>query len=292
MTEKRALITDLDGTVYNWIDAIAPSFRAMIHALARVTSLDESTLYESFRRVYQKHGTLEYAFAVQELDIWNNLNWDQEKVNTVALTAARGAFRRVRRNRLKLFPDVKSTLGWMRNEGILVVGYTLAPNHQAQKRLRFLMIDRYFDYLLCPIRRAIPESAPLDVIAGQNTNKPASFVKSILEFDDDQRKPDPGFLLMFMQEHKFAPQRTYLVGDSIEKDVLVAQRAGIHDIWAKYGSLLVNSKNIETIRRISTYSPKEIEDNRILRETVKPTFVINNFSELKSILGSKQLSFL
>ena len=65
----KVLITDLDNTIYNWVDFFAPSFRAMLGEMVHLTSLDEDTLISSFQRVYQRHGTSEYSFAIEELDL-------------------------------------------------------------------------------------------------------------------------------------------------------------------------------------------------------------------------------
>src|ERR1022692_1642040 len=63
------LLTDLDNTVYDWVDFFAPSVRGMIHVLAREIPCEEALLFDEFKLVYSRVGSLEYAFSVQELPI-------------------------------------------------------------------------------------------------------------------------------------------------------------------------------------------------------------------------------
>jgi hypothetical protein len=45
-------------------------------------------------------------------------------------------------------------------------------------------------------------------------------------------KPDPAILSTIMEEFHITPTRTLYVGDSLMKDVSMAQRAGVHDVHA------------------------------------------------------------
>ena len=144
---KLALISDLDGTLYNWVDFYAPSFRAMVHVLGRITKLDEKRIMESFRQVYLKHKSVEYAFAIQELDIWESLKWTNEEIMENAVKPARVAFGMARSKNLRLFPHVKETLQWAKTEGLLVIAYSNSPRIQAEMRLKYLHIGRFFDEL-------------------------------------------------------------------------------------------------------------------------------------------------
>jgi FMN phosphatase YigB (HAD superfamily) len=284
MVSCRALFTDLDGTLYNWIDYFAPSFRAMVHVLARETSLDEDTIIESFRRVYVERGTLEYSYSVQELDIWEDLNWPLERIMNDAVRKARGAFNRVRHKHLSLFPDVKETLKWAREERVRIFAYTSAPRHHAHKRLRKLYLDRLVDCLVFFRDCGVPGHAPQDVL--DKKDKPPSYIECEEQFTLSQQKPDPTPLRILQSKYELDANATFMVGDSLEHDVLLAQKAGIIDIWARYGHVSAKKENIETIQRISTFSEEEKQRYRILRQSVEPTYTIDGFGELRSIIGS------
>jgi phosphoglycolate phosphatase len=289
MPDKRALIVDLDGTIYNWVDFFCPSFRAMVHVLMRLTNLDEDTLTESFRRVYQEHKTLEYSFVVQELDIWEELKWSTEEINERAVKWARNAFRRVRSKHLHLYPNIKQTLQWARDQKLIIIAYTDAPRVQAEMRLKFLRIDRFFNRLHSLQDEEVPKYAPSDVLEKLEAGTYyTSRVASKSDFDQSRSKPNPESLYHVMREFELIEESTYLVGDSIAKDIGVAQEVGVVDIWARYGRNLTNQKNMDTLLRITPWTEEELERSRKAAEFIEPTFVIDDFSEITRIIGSCQ----
>ena len=138
---QQVLITDLDNTLYNWMDYFAPSFRGMIHALSREMKVEESILYEQFRKVFSKSGSVEYAYSIQELDICRDLS-DSEIQKYIEL--GRGAFRRVRQKNLVPYEGVEETLKWGSENGIKIIGISNAPLWHVTRRLTNLNIDKYF----------------------------------------------------------------------------------------------------------------------------------------------------
>src|ERR1700744_4162534 len=73
MAKPLVLVTDFDNTLYDFAAYFSPCFRAMVHALARETKLEEQVLISDFQAVYEQHKTIEYAFSVQELPSLANL---------------------------------------------------------------------------------------------------------------------------------------------------------------------------------------------------------------------------
>ena len=64
---KTALITDLDNTLFDWVDLWHKCFSAMLAEIIRISGLPRETLIPEIRAVHQKHGTSEYAFLIEEL---------------------------------------------------------------------------------------------------------------------------------------------------------------------------------------------------------------------------------
>jgi len=288
MEPRKALFTDLDDTMYSWVGFFAPSFRAMIHVTQKVTKIDEETLYDSFKKVYKRHNSLEYSFVIQELDIWEKLGWNTQRVLEEVVKPARGAVRRVRKKHYALFSGVRDTLKWLRNQNIQVFAITNAPGYIAHKRLRVLQVDTYIDCLVFFKDYYVPQDVPDDV--RKKVDKEKSSVKLVREFDISEAKPDPKALRKLIAEFNLDIKKTYLIGDSLENDIYLAQKAGIIDIWAKYGKENLLQKDLETIGKISTFSEEEKNENIILRQSIKPTFTVNSFDEIRSIIGD-QLAF-
>jgi phosphoglycolate phosphatase len=286
---KLALISDLDGTLYNWVDFYALSFRAMVHVLGRITKLDEKRIIESFRQVYLKHKTVEYAFAIQELDIWESLRWTNEEIMENAVKPARVAFRMARSKNLQLYPHVKETLDWARTEGLLIIAYSNSPRIQAEMRLKYLRIDRFFDELWSWYSEEIPTNVPKEVLNKYIAGKydVTSLRKS--EFSLAQSKPNQEILQSMLEKHDLHPEKTYIVGDNLYTDISAAQEAGIRDIWSRY-SQVKQEKNLDTLRQITPWSDEEIARDKESKRTITPTYTIDDFEEIKKIIGSRQLS--
>ena len=66
-----ALITDLDNTLYSWHDYIVPSLEAMVQSLERTTQLPRIRIVQALKKVYAQKGTNEYAFAIQESELFS-----------------------------------------------------------------------------------------------------------------------------------------------------------------------------------------------------------------------------
>src|SRR5262249_48928160 len=121
----KLVITDLDNTLYNWVDYFVPSFNAMLRELVRLTNLDEDTLRQSFKRVHQRHGTTEYSFAIEELDVLVSENAGLALSEILAkYDPAIKAFRRVRRRTLRLYEGVSATLQELGRQGKMVAAHT------------------------------------------------------------------------------------------------------------------------------------------------------------------------
>jgi phosphoglycolate phosphatase len=277
MLSRRALITDLDNTLYNWIDFFAPSFRAMVHAIARITRLPEADIIESFRQVYSRHRTLEYSFAIQELGILKSLELSTKELEEKIVQPARVAFMRARRKHLRLYPHVRETLQWAKNQDLLIIGLTDVPLFHAERRLKVLHIDQFFDALFSREDFEVPESAASDVKEKSAKCMYVSQIPMKEELNSSQLKPNPAPLYSIFDRFRLAPETTYMVGDNLWKDVSLAQTVGVHDIWARYGQE-AKQENLETLRQITPWTQEEIAKNEEAKCRVKPTHIIDDFS--------------
>src|ERR1035438_4756250 len=103
------LVTDLDNTLFDWVDIWYRSFSAMLGSLAQSTGLDQATLERDFKRIFERQGTSEYAFAIQKLSCLRRLHPKGTDL-TEKYSGAIEAFRDARRAALKLYPTVADSL--------------------------------------------------------------------------------------------------------------------------------------------------------------------------------------
>jgi phosphoglycolate phosphatase len=135
------ILADLDNTIYNWVDFFGPSFRAMVHVLSKKTGVDEDTIISDFKDVFRKHGSIEYPFSVQELEIFNAVP-EFEMRETSKLV--QGVFTQVGMKHLTPYSGVIETLAWAVKVGILIICITNAPINLAEWRLKQLKIVNFF----------------------------------------------------------------------------------------------------------------------------------------------------
>lgn len=280
------LIADLDNTLYNWVDFFAPSFRGMVHVLARVMKVSEEVLIESFRKVYNERGSLEYSFTIQELDIIKNYS-ETEIEKFVEL--GQKVFSRVRRKNLKPYEGVKETLEQLYNAGILIVGVTNAPVHHAKMRLWQLKIDKYFFGLGGWEGNTLPHDEFADeIIKKEKSGRYRTRIEKYWQFSNEEMKPNPFAYLNIISKLNVSHKKTYVIGDSMSKDIIPAKEIGAIGIWAKYG-MKYSQKNFDTLLKITHWDQSKIND--VYKDfSVKPDYVINSFSELTDIIESPQRS--
>ena len=61
------VITDLDNTLFDWVEVWYRSFSALLDELVTTTGLPREHLLDDARAIHQRQGTSEYYFLVAEL---------------------------------------------------------------------------------------------------------------------------------------------------------------------------------------------------------------------------------
>src|SRR5688572_8549931 len=113
------LVTDLDNTLFDWLEPWHRAFSAMLDELVRISGLRPEQLLDEIRVVHQKHGTSEYAFLLEELPSLT-AGLDRDSVS-VKYSPAIEAYRKAREGALRLYPGVKTTLQRLKDDGVLIV---------------------------------------------------------------------------------------------------------------------------------------------------------------------------
>ncbi len=284
---QRLLITDLDNTLYNLIDYFGPSFRGMVHALSRETKIEEEILLNNFKQVFLKRESLEYGFAVQELEITKTLS--KENIFTL-IKLAQAVFKRARQKNLKPYEGVKETLEWLKSQGVLIVGMSNAPFYNAEIRIKQLFIDKYFYGLAAREDLHLPDDEFTIRINQNKENKKYESTKIVKKWvlKKEQLKPNTYGYSKIMEDLKVDPKNTYIIGDSILKDVQPAIEIGAKGIWAKYGEDC-EKKNLDTVLSMTNWSKNEIKQV-FFDKHKEPELVASSFSDLKNIIESNQLT--
>ena len=282
------VITDLDNTLYDWIGFYIPSFLAMVEEIHRLSGIDAATIAESFRDVHRRHGTTEYAFALQELEPLRELHPHASAAELLQrYDSAVHAFRSERRRRLRLYPTVRATLERLAAHDIPVVALSDSGISYVSRRLRQLDIDLLLAAVSAPEDHGIPDDTPADVVR----RAPASAVMARTEhlpFSPSLRKPDPRTLDELSSRFDVPRDRTLYVGDSLARDMLLARKAGLIEAWARYGRPN-DAAQYEQLVKVSYWTAEDVAIERDLAARAAlspPTNVIDSFDQLLPLVFS------
>ena len=273
------LVTDMDNTLFDWLGMWEAAFGAMLERLTTHSGVPRETLEEEFFALHQRHGTTEYAFAIQELPSLRARHPPAELPARYA--AAIEAYRAMRRRTLALYPGVLDTLRTIRAAGALVIAYTESRAYYADYRVRTLGLDGALDYLYSLPDHALPEGTT----PSQIRRYPPEHYRLRRTVHRHTRegawKPDASVLLEILRDVGADPRRAVYVGDSLVKDVAMAQAASVVDVFARYGDVR-SRPGYALLRRVTHWSPTMLARSEALREaSVHPTHILaDGFAEI------------
>lgn len=280
---KRAdlAIFDLDNTLYDWYSAFIPAFYGMVDEAVVILGCHREELLDQLRDVHVKNYDVEHPYSLFETPI------AQSFLTTLGrdglwklLDPAFHVFNKIRKQRLTLYPGVLETLVAMRRRQIKLVAFTDSKYFAALGRIERLGLASHFSRIYCRQRSEFDTPSP-------RNDRYLQFSKLVEELPPDELKPNPEVLRDITRREATPLSLTAYIGDSIAKDIFMAQSAGCFSIWAKYGSH-VDDQMYDSLVRISHWSASDIaREKRFAKEThgVVPDFTCEkNISEVLSVL--------
>lgn len=269
------LITDLDNTLFDWVDIWYRSFSAMLDSIVEISGIAKEVLIQEIQSVHQKHGTSEYAFLIEELPSLIELHGADANLPEIYDDAIH-AFRRGRKAAMQLFPKVLRTLQTIKERRSLIVGYTESLAFYTNMRVRALELDGVIDFLFSPRDHDFPKNLTPQQV---RMYPPAHYklkATQHLHTPDGEHKPNPQLLLDIVEAVGARRSECVYVGDSLHKDIEMAQQAGIQDVFAAYG-VAHNRQSYDLLRAVTHWTEEQVELEKRLREVdVKPTRRLEN----------------
>lgn len=297
MQDKKVslLITDLDNTLFDWFNLWYYPFNAMLTKLSEKSGISRSTLMPEIRQIHQRHGTSEYAFLIEELP---SLRRAYPEVNLVEhFSDAINSYRLERHKHMRLYPGVMRTLQAVREQGCIIVGYTESLAFYTNYRLRKLCLDGVLDYLYSPADHDLPAGLTQEQIRLYPAESYRLRKTVHRHTPPGELKPNPDVLLDIIQQLDRNPSDSVYVGDSLFKDVAMAQDAGVTDVYAEYGAghrSEGSDDQYELLRQVTHWTAEDVEREKNLKEKhVKPTHVLEGgLAELLALFrfGTNQKS--
>ncbi|HBG78753.1 MAG TPA: hypothetical protein DDW84_07940 [Phycisphaerales bacterium] len=279
MKAIKVVITDLDDTLWDWVDIWYQSFKALLDQLVKDSGIAEDILLGEFKTVFTKHKTTEYAFAIEELPSLQKKHKGEDL--TVLYAEAIKKYREGRKASLRTYPTVLGTLITLKKKGVLLVGYTESMSFYTRYRLRNIELDYFFDYLYSPKDHEFPENIDPKRI---RYYPPEHYnLRGVIHrfTPVGKLKPSPEILKEIVRDIGVASEQVIYIGDKLHKDISMAKDAGVIDVWAKYGEAK-DRKEYELLRKVTHWSQEDVQKEKDTTiADVTPTYTLEkSFSEI------------
>jgi phosphoglycolate phosphatase len=276
----RAVVTDLDNTLYPWVDYIVPSLEAMVDSLTVTTGLPRVRIVQSLKAVYAKYQSNEYPFAIQESELFKPYEADFDSFNAMVLKPAQQAFRAARDRYLHPYPGVRDTLDAIRARGLKLVALTDAPRNAAELRLKTLKLDGHFDAIYTLPGYPLPDNVDAEIKRRQAAGHYATRTP-VVELPMEHEKPNPAGLRRVLKDLGVRGGEALYVGDNVKKDMPVAEACGALAVWAEYGTYVSQ----EYRDRLTIISAKSVTRRHVAEETpARWPLAISSFVQVLEVI--------
>jgi len=274
------VVTDLDNTLYPWVDYIVPSLEAMVESLASTTALPRIRIVQSLKAVYAKYESNEYPFAIQESDLFRPYRRDFASFDALVIKPAQRAFREARRRYLRPYPGVRPTLEALRGRGVKVVALTDAPRNAVELRLRILDLDGLLDAVYTLRGYDLPENIDPEIRRRDAAGHYAARTR-VVELPRSAEKPSPAGLRRVLADLGLAGSEVVYVGDNARKDMPIARACGALGVWAEYGTYVSH----EYRERLAVISAEAVTRRHVAGEGAgRWPLAISSFTQVLEVL--------
>lgn len=282
----RVLITDLDNTLWDWFDAWFRSFDAMLARVSELSGVPREILEPQMRAVHRLRHTAEYSNLLNEVPAL--IAAAQGSEPSVVYDEALHSLNSQRRRATKLYPGVLETLGTLRTEGVRLVAYTESVAYWTEWRIKYTGLDGLLDVLYSAPDHDLPVGMTVDDLRRLPAESYGLKGTDHRHVPREAIKPNVEVLLSILDDERLLPEQAVYMGDSLMKDIAMAQGARVLDVHAKYGEAQ-QSPGYNLLRRVSHWSDQDIERERRLsenKERIEPTITCDEgFDQLLPVFG-------
>jgi phosphoglycolate phosphatase len=107
-----------------------------------------------------------------------------------------------------------------------------------------------------------------------------------VELAREFEKPNPQGLKRILSTYSMDPSEVLVIGDSVKKDIAVAQALGCHDVWAEYGTYV----SLEYRERLDIISSNAITRRHAAnvfeggQQSISPTHTVSNYGQVLGLI--------
>lgn len=290
----RLVVTDMDNTLYSWVDYIVPAMEAMVAAVCQATGFPRIKVVQSLKKVYAKYESNEYPFALQESSIFEEFP-EFGSFDKLVIEPARMSFSEARKKYMKPYKGVTATLEALKERKLPVVALTDAPRNPAEQRAKRMGFDRHLTaiYTLPGFQLpASPEGQTLvapDILQKEERGEYRAACP-VIELPRDYEKPNPKGLMQICRTYSVDPKDVLVIGDSLKKDIGVAREVGAVDCWAEYGTYV----SLEYRERLDIISAPSVTRRHAAsvyesgQQPLKATHVMSSFQQILDVIDAQR----
>jgi FMN phosphatase YigB (HAD superfamily) len=296
----KLLVLDIDNTVFDWVTYYVHSYSALLERVSVAIGVGWDELAEQSKEVFEKNGSIEFPFVIQELPAVNDFfKADIDKMLDLAVRPARDEFLKMADLHLKPYAGVEMMLNQIKQTypTLPVVALTDAPRYVAMWKLNKLGLLHKFDAVyglpdpkipVCDINRRVKVDP--DILLKHLQHNRFGFAGKIRNLPDDYEKPGVRGLKTVLMDYDLDESESLRksvlwIGDNLRKDVGLGNKLGVSTGWAEYGTN-IEKKHLECLSKFSP--PMNIHKNVYLStsspDAPKPDFVLKEFADILSYL--------
>lgn len=266
-------ITDLDNTLWDWFTPWYESFSAMLDRLSNMTGVPQAVLEPEIRAVHQLRGTSEYSNLLNELPSLVTQSGDSEPLEVY--DDAIHILNKVRKSTTILYPGVKQTLETIRSSGVIIAAYTESVAYWTEWRIKHTGLDGVIQYLYSAPDHDLPSGTTFDQLRRRDPDSYGLKETFHRHVPQGEFKPNPEILESILNDLDCTADDAVYVGDSLLKDVQMAQQANVRDAHALYGEAQ-HRPEYELLRRVSHWPDEVVRQEKSLgRSNIEPTITLS-----------------
>ncbi|MDP9167217.1 MAG: HAD family hydrolase [Actinomycetota bacterium] len=278
------VITDVDNTLYDFGSYYEAGLRGLVATAVSLLSMSEQQVLSALRSVYERRGSIEYPFALEEFPEVVALPLE---TRAEALHEMAGAFWSEAAQALVPYPGVLEALRTLSVDGVDVVAFTDAPIHEAVRRLRGLGVDRYLSGVVAtqwfgPRSRGTAVMSVYDV---PGMTRVPRRLRLVGRLRDDERKPNPATFGRIAALFEIDAAQVTVIGDSPARDLAPAAALGMRPVWARYGRRTPEREIL--LQQIVPFRLPEITAKQ--DDAAAAYEAVDRFDEILELLPTQQL---
>lgn len=282
-TSPTVLITDLDNTLWDWFEAWYASFSVLLAEVSEMSGVPVLDLEPEIKKIHQEQGTAEYSFLLNEVPSLVDAAGGVEP--SVAFDAALHTFYSTRKRATSLYPGVRETLDVLRRKGVLIIAYTESVAYWTEWRIRHTGLDGVIDALYSSPDHDLPPGMALSDLRTQPDDEYGLKYTNHHHVRKGALKPNADILKSILNDFDRVPDEAVYVGDSLMKDIAMAQSVGVLDVHAAYG-VVHDGPEYDLLRRVSHWTDADVEREREInsRGDVTPSITLEReFGEILTL---------